>query len=659
MIEAEFEYNNKKITVDVPHDFICVISRDIMNDPVILSDGHSYERNCVIEWFKLNKNISPKTGAQLANKHILQNYALKGVINEIKKEIYDKKLNEQISELEKQYRNGDSCATYKLGLMYKDGIGLVVQNYDRAREYFERAEQLGNYEAAIYLAKLYSDELIGVGQDYAKALRYYVRAIELGDNCVLYSLGLLYYHGKGIKKDYIKAREYFERAIKVGDSRAQVDLDDLNIKEIYDKNLNEQIGELKKQADIGNSCAVNKLGLLYRDGIGFVVQDYSKAIEYFKKAAGLGNSDGLFNLGLLYYYGNGVKQNYCTAQEYYEKAAKLGNIRSFVSLGELYHYGHCVRQDFSRAREYYEKAIKLGNNDALVNLRELDKILNEKINEQIGELLKKADNGDDFSINRLGLIYRDGIGFVTKDYNKSIEYFEKAANFGNRESLNNLAKLYLDGKLVKQDYVKAREYYIRAAEMNDINALYNLGIIYENGLGIEKDYAKSLEYYVKVKQLGVLWNIKNDLERIDKLIKIPQEICKLEKLANDGDSKAANKLGLTYKNGIKLGLQYTIYPDYTKAREYFERAVELNNTAALVNLGELYENGLSVNKDYDTARCYYERAVELNNSQAFTRLGELYELGHGVMKNIDKAKQYYEKAIELGNSDALKNYINL
>lgn len=195
--------------------------------------------------------------------------------------------------------------------------------------------------------------------------------------------------------------------------------------------------------------------------------------------------------------------------------------------------------------------------------------------------------------------------------------------------------------------------------MNDVNALYNLGIIYENGFGIEKDYAKSLEYYLKVKQFGILWNIKNDLERIDKLIKLPQEICKLEKLANDGDSKAANKLGLTYKNGIKLELQYTISPDYTKAREYFERAVELNNTAALVNLGELYENGLSVNKDYYTARCYYERAVELNNSQAFTRLGELYELGRGVMKNIDKAKQYYEKGIELGNSDALKNYINL
>ena len=190
MIEVEFEYNNKKIMVDVPHDFICVISHDIMHDPVILSDGHSYERNCVIEWFNLNKNISPKTGAQLANKHIIPNYTLKGVIDEIKKEIYDKKLNEQISELEKQARNGDSCATNKLGLMYKDGICLVLQNYDRSREYFERAEQLGNHEAAIHLAKLYSDGLISVGQDYAKALKYYERAVELGNNDILYSLDL-------------------------------------------------------------------------------------------------------------------------------------------------------------------------------------------------------------------------------------------------------------------------------------------------------------------------------------------------------------------------------------------------------------------------------------------------------------------------------------
>jgi hypothetical protein len=92
-----------------------------MDDPVILSDGHSYERTAITRWLT-SHNTSPKTGEQLRNKNIITNYAIKGAIDEFKKNIYNIKLNEEIGEINKRAEDEDAIAANELGLMYKDGI---------------------------------------------------------------------------------------------------------------------------------------------------------------------------------------------------------------------------------------------------------------------------------------------------------------------------------------------------------------------------------------------------------------------------------------------------------------------------------------------------------------------------------------------------------
>jgi TPR repeat protein len=52
---------------------------------------------------------------------------------------------------------------------------------------------------------------------------------------------------------------------------------------------------------------MNRLGALYRDGLG-VVQDYAEAREWFQKAADAGNANAMNNLGALYQNGQGVAQ---------------------------------------------------------------------------------------------------------------------------------------------------------------------------------------------------------------------------------------------------------------------------------------------------------------------------------------------------------------
>lgn len=52
-----------------------------MKDPVIAPDGFTYERTALQTWFA-KSNISPVTGAHLANTHIIPNHALRHTIEQ-------------------------------------------------------------------------------------------------------------------------------------------------------------------------------------------------------------------------------------------------------------------------------------------------------------------------------------------------------------------------------------------------------------------------------------------------------------------------------------------------------------------------------------------------------------------------------------------------
>eukprot|EP00931_Biecheleriopsis_adriatica_P028431 TRINITY_DN16950_c0_g2_i1.p1 TRINITY_DN16950_c0_g2~~TRINITY_DN16950_c0_g2_i1.p1 ORF type:complete len:454 (-),score=95.38 TRINITY_DN16950_c0_g2_i1:82-1443(-) len=60
--------------------FICPITFEIMRDPVVTADGHSYERLAIKEWFKLDNKESPRTNIRLASTTLIGNTALKKAI---------------------------------------------------------------------------------------------------------------------------------------------------------------------------------------------------------------------------------------------------------------------------------------------------------------------------------------------------------------------------------------------------------------------------------------------------------------------------------------------------------------------------------------------------------------------------------------------------
>jgi TPR repeat protein len=64
------------------------------------------------------------------------------------------------------------------------------------------------------------DKGYGVSQDCDSAREWYQKAVEAGNNDAANGLGLLYQKGNGVAQDYGKAREWFQKANKVFETDA-------------------------------------------------------------------------------------------------------------------------------------------------------------------------------------------------------------------------------------------------------------------------------------------------------------------------------------------------------------------------------------------------------------------------------------------------------
>ena len=71
----------KSRSLNIPPEFLCPISKKLMRDPVIASDGHTYERANIEAYLKQN-NKSPVTGEPMQHSYVVPNISLKQRIDE-------------------------------------------------------------------------------------------------------------------------------------------------------------------------------------------------------------------------------------------------------------------------------------------------------------------------------------------------------------------------------------------------------------------------------------------------------------------------------------------------------------------------------------------------------------------------------------------------
>lgn len=67
--------------MEIPHEYLCPISHDIMNDPVICNDGYTYERNMILN---ILNSISPITRELINKNNLIPNQNLKDTIERYK-----------------------------------------------------------------------------------------------------------------------------------------------------------------------------------------------------------------------------------------------------------------------------------------------------------------------------------------------------------------------------------------------------------------------------------------------------------------------------------------------------------------------------------------------------------------------------------------------
>ena len=122
--------------------------------------------------------------------------------------------------------------------------------------------------------------------------------------------------------------------------------------------------------------------------------------------------------------------------------------------------------------------------------------------------------------------------------------------------------------------------------------------------------------------------------------------------AVDGDPSFARMIGDTYYDS-PAG---TFRPrNIEKAIHWFERAAEGGDSYALVNLGDIYEDGKHFPADLDKAFDYFVRAAEAGEAAGHYRLGSMYFNGEGRPVNFELARKHYLLAAGWGDKSAMRS----
>ncbi|XWS07613.1 hypothetical protein CRYUN_Cryun41cG0004100 [Craigia yunnanensis] len=74
--------SSQSMSSNIPDEFRCPISLDLMKDPVIVASGHTYDRNSIAQWINTGHRTCPKSGQRLIHMALIPNYSLKSLVHQ-------------------------------------------------------------------------------------------------------------------------------------------------------------------------------------------------------------------------------------------------------------------------------------------------------------------------------------------------------------------------------------------------------------------------------------------------------------------------------------------------------------------------------------------------------------------------------------------------
>lgn len=281
-----------------------------------------------------------------------------------------------------------------------------------------------------------------------------------------------------------------------------------------------------------------------------------------------------------------------------ERIKSIKNMDSFNSIIELLNYAI-----LENTQPVYTQDINIK-----INKEELNDYLKVKLyfgESYVNSLIELSRKDNMYANAELGALEFDGSISGKKDYDKSYNYYLRAANKNHPKGCWMVANLMLT-KRVKFNFDTMWKYLNKSIELGSVAGYNTLGICYLKG--INKDN-------------------KKDIELAKKYFLIASE---------HGYAYAFNNLGKIYENE---GKEET-------ALKYYLVSADLNESWALNKVGEYYrEKG-----DLKRAFIYYSKSIECPINErykyAYYNLAKYYyENGCKVLnieKDIEKAKEYYK-----------------
>ena len=251
---------------------------------------------------------------------------------------------------------------------------------------YEQFNEKELMESAKIEATYYRALILCEQSNYKDAMQLLREAAVFNHPMSIYTIGVLYENGYGVRKNYKLAADYYQQAAKLGAVRA-----------------------------------IHNLATFYRKGHG-IKQDLTEAVVLYKKAMSLGEIElAPYNLGTMYFKGIGVRENTEKALELYKISADTGAAVAKFALGILYYSNGMI----DIGKSLINEAAEIGNQHAI-----LWTAVEEYNNGDISliEVLKEIINSEEVPTETyvwLGTVYQNGIG-VKVDIQMARQYYLKA-----------------------------------------------------------------------------------------------------------------------------------------------------------------------------------------------------------------------------------------
>ncbi|BBB28146.1 tetratricopeptide repeat protein [Neptunomonas japonica] len=216
---------------------------------------------------------------------------------------------------------------------YKGYAEFKMGHYDNARSIWEALENRGNAQASFNLGILYEDGL-GVAQNNQHAIEHYERAAIAGSSKAQYRLGLLYSDGIKTPRNDAKADKWLCAAAAQGDEdavalleqrnntvRSQRDKDFYRAESLQVTRQYEKAAIIwKRLSNMGDTRSRTRLAWMHEAGQG-MPRDLKKAAMLFQQSAQEGDAEAQYALAVMLHTGKGQAKNLEAAQEWLQRAA--------------------------------------------------------------------------------------------------------------------------------------------------------------------------------------------------------------------------------------------------------------------------------------------------------------------------------------------------